>query len=337
MIAIGFYPGTHGNFLEFVLNKLMYDSQITMSSPFSNFLGTSHAQRTDSNYQKHRYFKCYAWPSHKKLIDSFDKIIKIDFNSTEDLTVVQLNLKRGEDYNIDPTTLENNTYFKLLNKYGPEGAEGNGPNRLADCIQKYSNLEGYYNIKDKAWPNILTVNDFYLLPVDIINECVNQFGFIPFQFNEQHPNAPRWILRDIFKNWFLNTNSLPSSNMEYFDKVYQDKQVYSIPVRSLYNIDQFKVELNNIEKYFKLSFMEYDIKDMHKDFVGKLLFLNSINTCQQIINSTKTKEKMIIDLNVIEEGFINAKIKQIYGVDLYNENNIYFSNTQELSNQILKG
>ena len=336
MISIAFYSGTHGNFLEFVLNKLTYGSQITMSSPVSNLLGTSHAQRTDSNYLKHRYFKCHAWPAHKKLIDSFDKIIKIDFNDAEYLTVVQLNLKRGEDYNIDPAAIENNTYFKLLNKYGANGPNGNGPNRLADCIQKYSNLEGYNNIKDKSWPDISTPEDFYSLPSDIINECVNQFGFVPFQFDEHHPDVPRWILRDIFKNWFLDTNSLPSSNIEYFDKVYQNKQVYSIPLRSLYNIDQFNVELNNIEKFFELSFVEYDIENMHKDFISKLLFLASANNCQQIINSIKTKEKMIIDLNVVEEGFINAKIKQIYGLDLFTDDNNYFVDTEELSDQIVR-
>ena len=336
MIAIGFYAGTHGSFLEFVLNKLTYGSQITMSSPISNSMGTSHSQRQDPNYQKHRYFKCHAWPNHKKLFDGFNKFIKIDFNNIEDLTAIQLNLKRGEDYNIDPDTLEKDTYFKLLNKYGPNGAEGIGPNQLTDCIQKYSNLEGYYDIKDETWPDILTVNDFYSLPVDIINECVDRFCFVPFQFNEQYPNAPRWILRDIFKNWFLNTDSLPSSDMEYFDKIYQDKQVYLLPLRSLYDIDQFKVELGNIEKFFELSFVEYDIENMHKDLVSKLLFLNSVDNCQQIINSIETKEKIIINLNVVEEGFINAKIEQIYGVDLFNENNDYFRDTQELRNQISK-
>ena len=336
MISIVFYAGTHGNFLEFVLNKLMHGSQITMSSPTSNSLGTSHTQRKDSNYQKHKYFVCHGWPSSGKQIDISNKFIKIDFGEAEDLTVVQLNLKRGEDYNIDPDDLENNTYFKLLNKYGSDGEKENGPNRLADCIQQYSNLQGYYNIKDESWADIQTPADFYSLPVDVIKECTDDFGFVPFQFDEHHPNAPRWILRDIFKNWFLDTNSLPSFHMEYFDKVYQDKQVYSIPLRSLYNIDQFKIELSNIEKFFKLSFVEYDIENIHNDYIKKVPFLNSANDCQQIINNIKTKEKMIIDFNVVEEGYINAKIKQIYGVDLFTENNDYFSNIQELSNQIFR-
>jgi hypothetical protein len=335
MINIAFYAGTHGNFLEFVLNKLMYGDQITMSSPITGSLGTSHSQRKDPNYQKHRYFKCSAWPyQKKKQIDFFDKIIKIDFSNVDDLTVVQLNLKRAEDYNIDPDTLETGTYFKLLKKYGPDGVNGNGPNRLADCIKQYSNLKAYYDIKGASWPDILTLEDFYSLPVDIINECVDHFGFVPFQFNEQNPDVPRWILRDIFKNWFLDTN-LPSSSMEYFDKIYQDKQVYSIPLRSLYNIDQLKGELSNIEKFFNLSFVDYDITRMQEEFINKVPFLNSTKICQQIIDSINTKEKIDINLNTVEEGFINAKIKQIYGVDLYNENNDYFFNTEELGNQIL--
>jgi len=336
MIAIAFYAGTHGNFLEFVLNKLIYGDQITMSSPITSSLGTSHSQRQDPNYQKHRYFKCQAWPSKKKNIDSYNKIVKIDFGNAEDLAVMQLNLKRGEDYNIDPDTLETGTYFKLLNKYGPGGAEENGPNRLADCIQKYSNLEAYYDIKDKSWPDISKPEDFYSLPKNVIEECVEQFGFVPFQFNEEYPDAPRWILRDIFKHWFLDNNQLPSSIMNNFDNVYQDKQVLSIPLISLYNIDQFKIELGNIERFFGLSFGGFNIDNMHEQFLNKVLYLNSFKTCQQILNSIKTKDKMIINLNVVEEGFINAKIKQIYGTELFIEDNDYFANTTELSDRIFK-
>ena len=333
MIPVVFYPGTHGNYVEFVLNKFLYGNQITMSSPFGHQLGTSHAPRQDPNYQEHKYFTHSPWPWFTRQPARADNIVKISFDPCDDLTVVQLNLKRGEDDNIDPNTLEKNTYFKLVNATGPED---NNPKHLIDRIQQYSSVEGYSDIKDNVWPDISTVEEFYNLPARIINECAKQFNFKPFQFDENHPDAPRWVLRDIFKNWFLDVNNLPSANMTEFDNFSKQKKVYQIPLRHLYNIDQFKDELKNIEKYFNLTFEDYDITDIHKEFVDRVPYLNSVAICNEILNSLKTETNIDINLTVVEEGFINAKIKEIYGVEMYSEDNNYFPTTDDLRKYVVE-
>ena len=114
-IPIIFYAGTHGNYVEFTLNKMIHGNDINLTNPLGA-LGTSHAQRTDSNYRRHRKFKCY-W-HNTFFINQLKKqpCVIIDFDDSNDIFVLQLVLKRGEDYNIDPDELEHNTYNKLFGK-----------------------------------------------------------------------------------------------------------------------------------------------------------------------------------------------------------------------------
>ena len=113
MIPIIFSAGTHGNFVEFVLNKVIHGDKIHISNPLGVY-GTSHLQRTNANYLSHRIFKCQFLGEYDYLADQ--PLLKIDFDSSEDIFAFQLNLKRGEDYNIDPDTLEHMTYQKLFRK-----------------------------------------------------------------------------------------------------------------------------------------------------------------------------------------------------------------------------
>jgi|APCry1669189534_1035231.scaffolds.fasta_scaffold00327_36 hypothetical protein len=326
MIDIIFYPGTHGNYLEFVLNKLLYGDQINMTSPLANELGTSHTQRTNLNYLRNRFFKC---SSIYKLIHN-DKIIKIDFDYRDLLTVLQLNLKRGEDYNIDVDTLTENTYFKLFNKVGPYGKTGNGPDKIIDSINKYSEIDSYNNVKSIDWPNISTVDDFYKLPQKIIDECKNDFGVAPFILNESHPNCPRHILRDIFKEWFLS-DLTPYNLIKEVDKKYPNvKQCYSINLRSFYNTHEFILELKNIENYFNLKFNNYDALSFHQDFIDLVPYQNSIDNCENIINSIATNNNFSINLNVMEEGFVNSVLEKKFNITMPFLQEKYFENMYEL-------
>ena len=318
MIEILFYPGTHGNYLEFILNKFLYGDKIIQSNPLGS-LGTSHPQY-DDNY---RFFKGV----HQNFVNH-NSVIKIDFGSEDDLFVMQLNLKRGGDADIDLDTLTENTYFQLLNKFGPNGEDG--PNKIIECINQYSEIDSYYHIKDKTWPDIADIDDFYNLPAHIIEECINQFKFKPFVLNEKHPHAPRYVLRDIFKSWFYNKSWYPSVNMKLIEQSYKNSKIYKIPLRNLYNLDLFIKELKNIEKYFNLIFTDWNLTDLHKRFVDKVPYKNSVQNCNNIISSVKNFIDVPIDVNVIEESFIDFKIEKEYNILMPVDQEKYFVNTLEL-------
>jgi hypothetical protein len=326
MIPIIFYAGTHGNFVEFVLNKVMHGDKIYISNPLG-VIGTSHLQRTDANYQSHRIFKCeflekYDYPADQPLL-------KIDFDSSEDIFTFQLNLKRGEDYNIDPDTLEHMTYQKLFEKYGPYGKDFHGPNKIINDINKFTDLTPYYNIKDESWPAINSVDDFYNLPKHILDECINVFRYKPIQITENRPDAPRWVLRSIFKSWFFDQSMRPSNKLSLINK---HPTVYNLPLRSLYNTDSFKQEIINIGKFFNVEINLENFSDqVHQQFIDMVPYKESKFKCERIINSINNHEHFQIALNVIEEGYVNYCIEQKFGIIMPEETEQYFKDTGELS------
>ena len=333
MIPIIFYAGTHGNYVEFVLNKVIHGDKIHIINPLGT-LGTSHTQRTDANYQLHKTFKA-QWSEH----NFFEQVkgqqfIKIDFDSSEDIFVWQLCLKRGEDYNIDPDTLEHMTYQKLFGKYGPYGKNHNGPDKIIDDINNFTDLTPYYNIKDESWPAINSVDDFYNLPKNILDECINVFGYQPIQITESRPDAPRWVLRSIFKSWFYNQSISPSSQITVPD---QCTTVYNLPLRSLYDTDRFKQEIINIGKFLNINLnLDNFSLQVHEQFIDMVPYKQSKFNCERIINSIDSLDHFQIKLNVVEEGYVNYCLEQKYGVAMPEESNQYFKDTSELSAYIKK-
>lgn len=326
MIPIIFYAGTHGNFVEFTLNKVIYGDKIHMSNPLG-VLGTSHLKRTDSNYQSHKIFKCEHLGEYDHLTSK--PCLKIDFDSSDDLFVIQLNLKRGEDYNIDPDTLEHMTYQKLFGKYGPYGKDFHGPDKIINDINKFTDLTPYYNIKDNSWPVINSVDDFYNLPKHILDECINVFGYKPIQITKDRPDAPRWVLRSIFKSWFLNRSNVPSNTMSLLGK---HRPTYNLSLRKLYNTDSFKQEIVNIGKFFNVEINLDNFSDqVHRQFVDMVPYKESKFKCERIIKSIDNHEHFQIALNVVEEGYINYYIEQKFGIVMPEETEQYFKDTSELS------
>jgi hypothetical protein len=326
MIPIIFYAGTHGNFVEFVLNKVIHGDKIHISNPLG-VLGTSHSQQTDANYQLHRTFKCYHPEDYDYSLNQ--PIIKINFDSSEDIFLIQLTLKRGKDHNIDSDTLEYKTYQKLFGKYSRYGKDGHGPDKIINDINKFTDLTPYYNIKDDSWPAINSVDDFYNLPKHILDECINVFRYRPIQITEDRPDAPRWVLRSIFKSWFFDQSRRPSSNISSFDK---HLTVYNLSLRNLYNTDSFKQEIVNIGKFFNVEINLDNFSDqVHQQFVDMVPYKESKFKCERIINSINNHEHFQIALNVVEEGYINYCIEQKFGIVMPEETEQYFKDTSELS------
>lgn len=113
-ILIDFVAGTHGNFLEVVLNKgFGFDSDLRDS--FTS-LGTSH--KKSLAYNNSKMFHAYHWSQRQdSSLSTAEKIISIRFSKKDLLLVSSISLLRTNDMAIDNDQLECNTFEKLNNKF----------------------------------------------------------------------------------------------------------------------------------------------------------------------------------------------------------------------------
>ena len=88
MIAIDFAPGLHGNFLEFVINRYIFDVPYSVDSIFQNS-GAAHKINQDTVYQQHKktywgHFSAYG----DNYPDSVNKVIWIKHNPKLDFVLL---------------------------------------------------------------------------------------------------------------------------------------------------------------------------------------------------------------------------------------------------------
>jgi hypothetical protein len=111
-IPIDFVPGSHGNFLETILNK--YFNIVKIADTFTS-TGTSH--RKSKYYEQNKLFSADHWYRRPiKDLSQFSKIISIRFDQDDLLLLSSVSFLRSSDLNIDNTHLEFDTRNKLNNR-----------------------------------------------------------------------------------------------------------------------------------------------------------------------------------------------------------------------------
>jgi hypothetical protein len=114
IIPIDFVAGTHGNFLEIILNKFFNIVPVDFD-PF-NSNGASHVKQ--KQYLDQRLFVARHWTNDSKfdqLKPDYDRVISIQFDQDDILLVCLLSFWRAEPHYIDVNFLEIDTYSKLDN------------------------------------------------------------------------------------------------------------------------------------------------------------------------------------------------------------------------------
>ena len=113
--------------------------------------------------------------------------------------------------------------------------------------------------------------------------------------------------------------------------------VYNLPLRSLYNTDSFKHEINKIGKFFNIEINLKNFSDqVHQQFVDMVPYKESKVKCEKIINSIDNHEHFQIALNVVEEGYVNYCIEKKFDIIMPQETEQYFQDTGELSAYVRK-
>ena len=113
-VAIDFIAGTHGHFLEVILNKFFSVVPVDFV-PFTA-LGTSH--NATEEYTKNKMFHAEHWSElYPAQLKKFDQVISIKFLPEDLLYVASVSLLRAGDMQLNNDQLEIDTYNKLNNNF----------------------------------------------------------------------------------------------------------------------------------------------------------------------------------------------------------------------------
>jgi hypothetical protein len=296
MIAIDFQGGAHGNYLEFVCNKI---AGITKGFPFNKH-GASHAK----NYTAKKIFVAdhYSfWPSP---IES-KKVISIQIQPDDLLPLQQISLLRAGDYGLDNNLLENNTFDKLNNVHYRWVLDN-----IIDRFFKNQIKQSYDAVKDPSWPEVSSVNEFLMLPEWIQQECKTVHNLVLLELNEQNPNCPRHILRTFFQIGFRDPYQHGFIQRQKLMQYDNDQDVFVFPFSDFYDIQLFLNHLKRIANWASLVYNnESEIIDLHNEFLAKQPYRSSKNKCDMIISQIKNGiATTLTDLDMLEEAYINANL-----------------------------
>lgn len=300
MIHIDFQAGAHGQYLEFVCNKIL---GLTVGLPF-NSLGSSH----NKIYLGKKIFYADHYSFDPQPI-RFNKIVSIQIAIDDLLPLQQISLLRAGDLNHDVEYLEIDTYNKFNTWQYRWVLDKILHSFFANQIQ-----DSYNAVKDPSWPTVTTLNEFENLPEWIKKECREQHKLTLLELSTKHPDCPKYILREFFKIGFLH----PEQNgfIVRQQKVAYDsaKQVHEFPFACFYDMNNFLIEIKKVAEWVGISYTCQDaIEELHHEFLKRQPYKNSKFKCDKIVEQIQNNKVLNLDkLNVIEEAYINAKLGRDY-------------------------
>lgn len=301
MIHIDFQGGAHGNYLEFVCNKI---AGITVGAPF-NSLGSAH----DKKYSNKKIFFADHY-SYRPVSFQYNKIISIQIQIDDLLSLQQVSLLRAGDRAYDSDYLEVDTYNKFNNVDYFWVLHSITQNFFTNQIQ-----DSYNAVKDPTWPNVTSIEEFQQLPKWIKDECITQHKLQLLELSPTHPNCPRSVLREFFQIGFQQPEHHGFIDRQQKVQYDESKQVYIFPFACFYNMNSFLQEIKKVADWAEISYTCQDkIEELHKEFLQKQPYKHSKNKCDEMISKIKTSQVLNQHVNLIEEAYINAKLGWNYFV-----------------------
>ena len=303
MIHIDFYPGAHGNYLEFVCNKI---AGVAVGLPF-NSLGASH----NKNYVGEKMFNAHHYSYGPTPVEfEFDKIISIQLDKNDLLSFCQGLLLRGGDYGYDNNQLEIDTYNKF-NTIKHRWA-------LDMIIQNFftNQVRDSYNaVRDPSWPDVTTIEEFEQLPESIKKECIEQHKLELLELSPERPDCPRSVLREFFQIGFQSGDQhgmlIRQNQLEYNESA----QLYVFPFWLFYNKTNFLREIEKVAAWAGIAYnCQQDIEQLHDEFLKRQPYKNSKNKCDTIIMQIQNNKVNLPTVDLLEEAYINAKLGWNYFV-----------------------
>ena len=240
---------------------------------------------------------------------TFDKIVSIQIDTTDLLQLQQISLLRAGDYDYDNNLLEINTFHKLNTVHYKWVLD-----TLIDNFFVNQARQGYNAVKDTSWPDINTIDDFKKLPTWIQNECRIQHNLKLLELSSELPDCPREILREFFQIGFENPTKMGFMARQLDVKYSESLQIYIFPFSCFYDTNQFLLETKKLANWAQLDYNCQDkIIKLHEEFLIRQPYKNSKQQCDNLIEQILTNKSIVLPkLNLLEEAYINAKLKWNY-------------------------
>jgi len=339
-IYIDYQGGAHGNFLEFICNKYFTDlpTENFNVMPF-NHLGASHNK--SSSYHKSKLFEgLHSLTTFVEVREKFinlknSEVIYINISNDDLLPLSQVSLLRAGDFGYDNNSLEDNTYNKLNNIAYQSLLDNLNKTFFSSQIK-----DSYDAVKDPSWPDVATIEDYNALPIDILEECTQVHNLKLVTLNDKSPNCPRNILREFFKFGFktpYNHGFISEQRKVLSQPTYSNNDVFYFEFSSFYDVTMFKDELRRLGEFLSIDVIVFDDEfyDIYNEFISNNKYINSKKKCDSIINSILNDNSTIeLNLDLMEESYIDAKIELQRDVQMPTDDITYFGTSSELRNYI---
>lgn len=306
-ISIDYYPGSHGSFLEFVCNKIA-GVVLLSENPFDD---TGAAHNLNYAEAKDRIFISGHW-SNKKLASSFKKVVSIRFTEHDTLPLVAIGALRAGTHTFDLDTLDVNTYHKLNNQYQQGKIYAIKYYYFHKHVYK-KYMENRISILDPILitvsdPRRITKQEIESISVDAEQELLKTYNINLLKLDADHPDCPRYVLREFFEQWELDEPLHGLAEMVYDNTI----DVYEFPYISFYDTDAFIHQLKQLASWANLQYNDYDsIRELHEQFMIRQPYAHSKQKCDQIIENIINKSGSVPDrVLLIEEAYINRELNR---------------------------
>jgi hypothetical protein len=300
MIHIDYQGGAHGNYLEFVCNKIAGVVK-PGALPF-NSLGAAHEKPYD---QAQVFFAGhYSYFRTENRPKLFNRIISIQIDSDDLLPLTQVSLLRAGDYGHDNDELEVDTFNKLNNIHYRWVLD-----QLIDGFFTGQIRRSYDAVKDPSWPDVNSLDDFDQLPEHIRTECAQQHGLVLLELSEAKPNCPRPVLREFFKIGFENPTKQGFLEQQTKASYGTDEDVYVFPFRCFYNKIEFLEEIKKVAYWAGIVYnCENEISQLHNEFLTRQPYQKSKQKCDHLVKSIRNNQPLDSTPTMLEEAYINAAL-----------------------------
>lgn len=254
----------------------------------------------------------------------------------------------GASHNSTPEYLSERKVISGHYSFPPESNYLTKPTTDDTVIQIHIDLESlypiYYNGITRAGNSSLDIDNPEKDTLKKLDALIEQLGSkygkytliketLIKEFGERE-DYPRSVLRNHF---YANFNE-PDLFFKPFLN-YDVKEKIIFPVKSLNSFESFIIELDNLSVKLTQQPFKYDqsFTDLHKNFIEKNQGLTSLNKCNKIIDNIISGQDIDIDVNILEEAYINAHITKMYdihdGIECFSDN--YPTNTKIIYDQII--
>lgn len=291
-INIDYVAGCNQTYLEYLFNTVFVTGNFSLTLD-------------DINARSDKLFELNNFSS----TNNNKTRIAIVFGEDDLLHVTHASLtKRGSTY-VGIRDLDYETLLQLDNEF------------MRDCIDDFMQLanripSNYNDIKGTNWPDVDSIQDFYNLPEEIQEECKIHYGFQPTVITKDNFFLDRRLMRGYFTAWFLDTQRHPLYRKRQAMSYPDDYIVYYLPFKDLWQVDRFLPHIDRIADIFKIDVVDdpklpRNLKDV-RHFVESYLFRyqhrNIASDTDQVLEDIRAGKSKDINLSVLQEAYINAKL-----------------------------